>query len=112
MDKRLLTRRVLAITLLCYPSLNIASVCNSDLECSGANGACAAGSCRCKPGWRQLTLIQSLAASVSPSLDRGVMCNELDFVPQSARVAYESPLWTWGGSPIGRDPVKRFYGST
>lgn len=33
----------------------------------------------------------------------GSVCNELKFTPNSARVAYASTLWTWGGSPIVDD---------
>jgi len=31
------------------------------------------------------------------------MCNEFAFSPSSGRVAYKSPWWTWGGSPILAD---------
>eukprot|EP01052_Picozoa_sp_SAG31_P008190 SAG31_NODE_407_length_16049_cov_46.312915_14_plen_422_part_00 len=56
--------------------------CTSDFDCSGANGNCTLGSCVCKAGWT------------------GALCNELLFAHGTSRVAYTSPDWTWGGSPI------------
>jgi hypothetical protein len=56
--------------------------CKSDFDCSGHNGVCTDGTCKCNLGWS------------------GTMCSAIDFVPRTARVAYTDPLWTWGGSPI------------
>ena len=58
--------------------------CRTDFDCSGSNGKCTAatGACSCKKSWS------------------GELCNELKFRPASSRVAYASPDWTWGGSPI------------
>lgn len=64
-----------------------AHACDSDFDCSGGLGVCNAvdGTCSCKAGWT------------------GSSCNEMKFVPNSARRAYPSTLWTWGGSPIVDD---------
>jgi hypothetical protein len=57
--------------------------CSTHFDCSGANGNCTTGgACICKAGWA------------------GALCNELQFAPSTSRVAYSSPDWTWGGSPI------------
>ena len=60
--------------------------CSSDFDCSGHNGVCASGSCKCNPGWS------------------GTMCSTMVFVPKTGRVAYTDPLWSWGGSPIMEAP--------
>ena len=56
--------------------------CSSGFDCSGHNGVCANGACKCNAGWS------------------GTMCSTLDFVPKTGRVAYTDTLWSWGGSPI------------
>jgi hypothetical protein len=58
--------------------------CKTDYDCNGANGVCAAatGTCTCHSRWK------------------GLLCNELAFKPQSARVAFHSSAWTGSGSPI------------
>ena len=57
-------------------------VCMSDYECAGNSGKCVAGKCECLKGWK------------------GPRCNQINFRRSTGRVAYSSPLWTWGGSPI------------
>ena len=60
--------------------------CASAFDCGGLNGRCLANStCACSPGWQ------------------GANCAALKFVPSSARVAFPTALWTWGGSPIVDD---------
>lgn len=64
--------------------------CNENFDCSGSNGKCTSGVCQCYPGWT------------------GEVCGIVDFKPRSGRKAYESPLWTWGGSVI-RDDNERYH---
>jgi hypothetical protein len=60
----------------------VPGVCASGADCSGFNGDCVSGACQCHPGWA------------------GIHCGSVKWVKGSARKAYESDQWTWGGSPI------------
>eukprot|EP00051_Salpingoeca_urceolata_P033015 m.499421 g.499421 ORF g.499421 m.499421 type:complete len:559 (-) comp57271_c0_seq1:53-1729(-) len=66
------------------PSPPAGPVCRTDFDCAGGNGRCLTsnGTCSCRPGWQ------------------GAICGTFKFASGSARRAYRSPLWTWGGSPI------------
>ena len=64
--------------------------CATHMDCAGGNGACRGGVCACRPGWR------------------GQRCSTVAEAAGTARPAYASGLWSWGGVPV-RDPDTALY---
>ncbi len=60
--------------------------CSTAADCSGYNGDCVKGACVCHRGWT------------------GAKCGAIAWAASGAVRAFNSSLWTWGGSPI-RNPA-------